>query len=130
MADVVFDSGLEVFRLAVSLLIYGAIAINIISRKDLEKLYFLFMLAGYYYVSTVVNDFFLATTFITMWFIVVGVDFFVPKYVLIAMLALLLFLDYANPLFFFIAIILYVVTTTNFIFSSFRLLAAKKGKAA
>lgn len=125
MAEPLFDAGLEVFTLAIMALVYIAIFINLLTKRGTDQVYFLFVLAGYLFITTVIKDFFLATTFIAMWFVAAGVEIFVSKWVLIGLFAVMAFLGYSNPFFFLLALALYAITTANFIFSSFRLLKSK-----
>lgn len=126
MADPIFESGLEAFKLIVTALVYIAIFVNIFTRKGNDQLYFIAVLLGYFFIVNVINDFFLATTFIAMWFVLIGVSLFIPREALIGIFIVMLFLDYSNPIFFLLAIAVYTITTTNFLFSSFRRLGKEK----
>lgn len=128
MAEAFFDSGVELFRLAITILICIGILINIATRRGADQIYFIISLVGYFYLLLVMDDFFLATIFIAAWFIVMGSEFIVPKYILIALLAVIGFLGYANPFFFIGTIAVYVITITSFISNSFRRVKGGSGK--
>ncbi|HLC79984.1 MAG TPA: hypothetical protein VJG83_06225 [archaeon] len=120
MSDQIFEAGLEIFKLVITALIYLAIVVNIFTRKGNGQLYFAAVLIGYFFISYVINDFFLATTFIAMWFVISGVEMFVSKNLLLAIFVMMFIVGYSNPLFFLLALILYTITTTNFLFSTYK----------
>ncbi len=122
MADPIFGAALEGFQLIAAVLITIGIIINLALRRGNERLLFMLVVIGYYAVIFLVNDFFLATTIIVMWFVATGAEFFLPKEILIVMFALLAVLGYSNPLFFLIASALYLISIANFLSTSYKLL--------
>ena len=120
MADELFSQALEAVELIITLAIYLGILINIFTRKGSDQLMFVIALVGYFSILFFIQNFFLATIFITMWFVFIGYEFFVSKEILLGLFVLLALLDYSNPLFVLFALVVYVITTANFVFSSFR----------
>ena len=120
MPDPIFDAGLEIFTLIITALIYVGIFINIFTRRGLDQILFIIAVIGYFFILFVINDFFVATTFIAMWFVLTGTEFFLPKQILLGIFAIMLFVGTAHLLFYLLAIVLYTITVANFIFSSFR----------
>ncbi len=117
--------GWGILQLIVEILIWIAIAISLLVKRGSERLHMVIILAGYLIISFYLYNFFLAATLMTMWFLFIGVGYFVSRGILIVLLIIMLLLGYANPFFYFIAVILYIITLTNFIFSSFRQLKPK-----
>jgi hypothetical protein len=111
----------EIYQIIVQFLVYAAILINLVLTKGSARIKFLGIVAGYFFISFYINDFFLASTFITIWFLISGVDFFVSPEILAALVIIMYFLSYSNPIFYLVVIILYSITLTNFLFSSFRM---------
>ncbi len=114
-----FELALEGFKLIVQFLVYAAIAINFFTTKGMERIHFIVVLAGYLLILHFVQDFFLSTTLITIWFVFIGVKYFVSKEILYILFIIMFFLDYSNPFFYMLAFVLYIITLSNFILSSF-----------
>jgi hypothetical protein len=128
MAEV-FSLVVQYVKWFITLLVWIAIVIEFFSSKGKQKIYFLVVLSGYLLISYFIQDFFLSTTFLTIWFVFTGVKYFVSKEILFVLFVALLFLDYSNPFFYIIAFCLYIITLSNFIFSTFSKLLADRSSS-
>lgn len=111
---------MEVFQLIVQALIWTAVLVVFFQKKGYQKLYFLIVVAGYLLILYFIQNFYIATTFLCLWFIFTGTKFFVSKPILYSLFIALLFLGYANPFFYIISIVIYIITLSNFLLSAFK----------
>lgn len=117
---VLLEGSWQLLQLILEILIYIAIIIFLITEKGSRRLIFLIILVGYFMITFYFNDPFLSAALITMWFLFSGITFFVSRELLIAFAIIMLILGYSNPLFYFIAVLFYIINVTNFIFAGLK----------
>jgi hypothetical protein len=121
-----FESLVSVFELVVQALIWISVVVVFLKKKGYEKIYFLIIVVGYLLILYFIQNFYLAATFISLWFIFMGTKFFVSKPVLYSLFIALLFLGFANPFFYIVSIVIYILTLSNFLLSTLKDLKEKK----
>ncbi len=115
-----FAGLLEIFQLIVNVLVWLCVALNFVSGNTKERLNLIVVVAGYLAIIYFIQNFFAATTIMTLWFLFTGTKYFVSKEILFALYFVLIILGLSNPFFYLIAFVLYTLTLSNFILSTIK----------
>ena len=121
-----------IYESIVNILIYIAIAANLLSAKDNEeRIKIGVIVVGFFSLLFLFpNDFFLAQTLIAAWLILTGAEMIVSRNVMIVLLALAAILSFAMPWFFFISFLFYIIVLGGFVLGAFRKILGKAKKIA
>jgi len=116
------DTMFDVYNGIVNLLIFGAIIVHFLTRKNIEeRIQLVIVVIGFFVLGAIFsNDWYVAQAFIAAWVIFMGVETIASKTVLLALLALMLFIQTSSPLFYLIAMVFYAIILGGFILSAFR----------
>jgi len=115
-----FSGFLNIFQLIITVLVWLCVAINFFVGNRSQKINLIIVVIGYLAILYYVENFFAATTVMTLWFLFAGTKYFVSKEILFALYAVLIVLSFANPFFYIIAFVLYTITLSNFILSTLK----------
>lgn len=118
MAADILEQAISAGNLILQVLIGLGILVNLATKRGKDLILFIIAVIGYLAILHFVNNFFVATSFICMWFVIMGAKFFVEKEILIGLFILMAIIGPSSPIFYIIAIMLYTISIANFLFTS------------
>lgn len=120
-----FGGIMQIFELVIAVLIWACVAVNFFAGNRNQKINLIIVVIGYLAILYYIENFFAATTLMTLWFLFTGTKYFVSKEILFALYAVLILLGFANAFFYIIAFVLYAITLSNFILSTLKQVKVK-----
>ena len=125
MVSPVFDSILANADILLWIMNSIIITVTLLFNKGMKRIYFLVVIIGFLSITFYVEHFFASTILIIGWLLLVDLDFFVSKRVILLFFALATVLGLTNPFFYVIIYALWIVLVFTFIFGTLSLLSGK-----
>ena len=123
MVSQVFSSLLEYAGIMLWVMNSIIITLTLLLNKGMKRIYFLIVIIGFLLISFYIDHFFASTLLIIGWLLLIDLDFFVSKWVLISFFALATFLGLNNPFFYVIVYALWVILVLTFVFGTLSLIS-------
>jgi len=110
-----FIAGMDLYQLLITVLIWVCVLISFFAGNRNKKINLVIVVIGYLAILYYIENFFAATTFMTLWFLFMGTKYFVSKEIIFILYVVIIVLGFANPLFYIISYVIYTLTLSNFI---------------
>ncbi|PIN99015.1 MAG: hypothetical protein COT90_01495 [Candidatus Diapherotrites archaeon CG10_big_fil_rev_8_21_14_0_10_31_34] len=125
MAAEFFLNFLEQFNFWLWMLFWIAIFLALVLSPTEKKPYFIVLICGFLLIVFFIPNFYVSMALIFVWLLLLRLQFFASRWMLIGFISLLLFLDLGNPFFYIIIFALWFIMVWNFLTGSFALLDPK-----
>ncbi len=122
MVSQFFGAFIEQFNFWLWVLIGIIIFITLTKSKGWTRVYFLVVILGFLVLGKFIDNFFVSNVLALLWLLLMRIEFFVSKWVLLSFLLLLVFFGLSSPFFYVIVFVLWIIIIWHFINGTFSLL--------